>query len=111
MSGLRCSIAAAALLALAASTATPVSAQDPSRAGARSCVSGWGCGGLLPPLGFYVDSVTDGGRYITLEDGTVWEVQLDFRAVTGAWQHDDFVEVRRILAPTGDYEWLFTKAD
>jgi hypothetical protein len=76
------------------------------------CVSDWGCGtSIRPPLGFYVDTVSDDARYITLEDGTVWEVQLDFRAMAGGWRRNDFVEVRRIAAPTGDYEWLFTNAN
>jgi hypothetical protein len=109
MSSLRLSIAVSALLALSGTTSA--NAQDALPASARSCVSDWGCGAVRPPLGFYVDSVTDDGRYITLEDGTTWEVQIDFRATTGAWQPNDFVEVRRIAAPTGDYEWLFTKAD
>jgi len=111
MSGLRFSIAVAALLVASPLLATSANAQDTSLANVRPCVSDWGCGGVRPPLGFYIDSVSDGGRYITLEDGTMWEVQIDFRAVTGAWHRDDFVEVRQILAPTGDYEWLFTNTE
>ena len=77
----------------------------------RPCVFNWPCGAVRPPLGLYIDTVTAGGRYITLEDGTRWEVQLDHRARAAGWTGEDFVEIRRIDAPTGHYEWRFTKVD
>ena len=110
MSRLRLSVALSLLFGLL--TTAPANAQDSNAVAiAPPCISDWACGALRPPLGFYVDTVSDGGRYITLEDGTVWEVQLDHRAAVAGWERDNFVEVRRIAAPTGDYEWLLTKAD
>jgi hypothetical protein len=61
------------------------------------------------PVGFDVVAVTDGGRYLTLQDGRVWEVEISDRATTGSWVAGDFLALRRISAPLGDYEWLFLK--
>lgn len=61
------------------------------------------------PVGLDVVAVTDGGRYLTLQDGRVWEVEISDRATTGSWTAGDFVALRRISAPLGDYEWLFLK--
>jgi hypothetical protein len=61
------------------------------------------------PVGLDVVSVADGGRYLTLQDGRVWEVEISDRATTGSWVAGDFVALRRISAPLGDYEWLFLK--
>jgi hypothetical protein len=108
MNALRFSVALSLFLGLSAASAR---AQDNRPAELPPCVSDWACGSTRPPLGFYVDTVTDDGRYVTLEDGTVWEVQLDYRAAVAGWQRDNFVDVRRIAAPTGDYEWLLTKTD
>ncbi len=106
----RFSLALSLCLSLLAITA--VRAQEtPSSAQVPPCVSDWSCGSVHPPLGFYVDSIVDDGRYVRLEDGTLWEVQVDSRATVAGWQQGNFVEVRRIAAPTGDYEWLFIKAD
>jgi hypothetical protein len=61
------------------------------------------------PVGFGVTGVADGGRYLTLEDGRTWEVEISDRATTGSWASGDFVALRRISAPRGDYEWLFVR--
>lgn len=58
------------------------------------------------PVGFGVIEVSDGGRYLTLQDGRIWEVEISDRATTGSWVAGDFVALRRISAPRGDYEWL-----
>ncbi len=110
MASLRFSLALSTLFGMIA--VVPLRAQDSLVIATPSCVSSWDCdNNIRPPLGFVIDTVTDGGRYITLEDGTRWEVQLDSRATVGAWQRNDFVDVRRIAAPNGDFEWLFTKGD
>jgi hypothetical protein len=100
---------AVAVLALAlAAPATPLAGQAPWSP-APSCLSDWSCGPNRAPLGFYVRAVDDGGRYVTLEDGSVWEVEISDRATSASWQSDDFVGVRFIAAPRGDYEHLLTR--
>lgn len=93
---------AALALALAAA---PLAAQAP----APSCLSDWSCGPNHAPLGLYVRAVDAGGRWVTLEDGSVWEVEISDRATSAAWQPDDFVGIRPIAAPRGDYEHLLTR--
>jgi hypothetical protein len=61
------------------------------------------------PVGFGVTAVSDGGRYLTLEDGRTWEVEISDRATTGSWAPGDFLALRRISAPRGDYEWLLLR--
>jgi hypothetical protein len=61
------------------------------------------------PVGFDVTTVSDDGRYLTLDDGRTWEVDISDRATTGSWAAGDFVALRRISAPRGDYEWLLLK--
>ena len=96
----------ALLLMLAA---TPLAAQGPI-ATAPSCLSDWSCGPTRPPLGLYVRAVDAGGRWVTLEDGSVWEVEISDRATTASWQPDDFVGIRHISAPRADFEHLLTRA-
>jgi hypothetical protein len=66
---------------------------------------------LRPPAGFDVLAVTEGGRYVTLQNGTVWEVEISNRATTGSWRSGDFVGIRRIWAPLDGYDWLLTKTE
>jgi hypothetical protein len=35
---------------------------------------------LRPPAGLDIQDVTEGGRYVTLQNGTVWEVEISDRA-------------------------------
>jgi hypothetical protein len=61
------------------------------------------------PVGFDVTTVSDDGRYLTMDDGRTWEVDISDRATTGSWAAGDFLALRRISAPRGDYEWLLLK--
>src|SRR5690242_13054820 len=61
------------------------------------------------PVGFDVSAVDEGGRYLTTDDGRTWEVEISDRATTGSWVAGDFVAIRRISAPRGDYEWLLIR--
>lgn len=63
-----------------------------------------------PLAGFDIDSVTDGGRYISMRNGTVWEVEISDRATTGSWEAGDFVGVDRIWAPRDGYELQLRKS-
>jgi hypothetical protein len=64
---------------------------------------------LRPPAGFDVQDVTEGGRYVMLQNGTVWEVEISDRATTASWEAGNFVAIRRIWAPRNGYDWLLTK--
>jgi hypothetical protein len=65
---------------------------------------------LHAAAGFGIDSVTDGGRYISLRNGTVWEVEISDRATTGSWEAGDFVGIDRLSAPRDGYEWQLRKS-
>jgi hypothetical protein len=98
------------VLVLALASVPPALSQEPTLAlAAPSCVSDWGCWGERPPLGFYVQAVTDGGRYVTLEDGSVWEVEISDRATSAAWTPEDFVSLHRIGAPRENYEFELSR--
>jgi hypothetical protein len=98
---------AIAVLALTLAGA-PLAAQGPL-ASAPSCLSDWSCGPNRAPLGLYVRGVDAGGRWVTLEDGSVWEVEISDRATAASWLPEDFVSIRHISAPRGDYEHLLTR--
>jgi hypothetical protein len=61
------------------------------------------------PVGFSVTAVSEDGRYLTMEDGRTWEVEISDRATTGSWAVGDFLALHRISAPRGDYEWLLLR--
>lgn len=63
-----------------------------------------------PLAGFDIDSVTDGGRYISMRNGTMWEVEISDRATTGSWEAGDFVGLHRIWAPRDSYEWQLRRS-
>lgn len=66
--------------------------------------------GLVPrPVGLYVSAVEEGGRYLVLEDGSRWEVEISDRATTASWAADDFLNLSWIAAPRGDYEYLLRR--
>ena len=89
----------------------PLLGQETATAGPISCLSDWACGALRAPLGFDVQAVADGGRYLTLEDGSLWEVDISDRATSSAWQPGDFVATHPIHAPRDGYEWLLTRTE
>ena len=66
---------------------------------------------LRPPAGFDIQAVTEGGRYVTLQNGGVWEVEISDRATTGSWQAGDFVGIDRISAPRDGYDWRLTRTE
>jgi hypothetical protein len=61
------------------------------------------------PVGLYVSAVEEDGRYLALEDGSLWEVEISDRATTASWLPDDFVNVGWIAAPREDFEYLLTR--
>jgi hypothetical protein len=96
-------------LALAGAGAVPAAGQAANPVPAPSCNADWSCTPYRAPLGLYVRAVDDGGRYVTLEDGSLWEIELPDRATTASWQTDDFVGIRTIAAPRADFDILLTR--
>ena len=85
---------------LAAQSAVPVS----------TCESDALCGQVPRPIGLYVRAVEEDGRYLALEDGSYWEVEISDRATTASWAADDFVNLSWIAAPRGDFEYQLSRA-
>jgi hypothetical protein len=71
----------------------------------------WNCYNVTLPYGLYVREVTDGGSYVTLEDGSVWEIRLPQRPVASSWRAGDFVQLKTIAAPVDRFEILLTHGD
>jgi hypothetical protein len=88
--------------------AAPLAAQ--SAAPISTCESDALCGQVPRPIGLYVRAVEEDGRYLALEDGSLWEVEISDRAMTAGWTPDDFVNLGWISAPRGDYEYLLSRA-
>ena len=85
---------------LAAQNAVPVAA----------CDSDALCGRVPRPVGLYIRAVEEDGRYLALEDGSLWEVEISDRARTASWTPDDFVNLSLIAAPRGDFEYQLTRS-
>ena len=75
----------------------------------RGCV--WNCYHVVLPYGLYVREVADGGSFVTLEDGSVWEIRMPQRPVASSWQPGDFLVLRTIPAPVQNYDILLTHGD
>jgi hypothetical protein len=71
----------------------------------------WNCYSVVLPYGLYVREVTDGGSFVTLEDGSVWEIRLPQRPVASSWQPGDFVQLRTIASPVQNFDILLTHGD
>lgn len=69
------------------------------------------CYSVVLPYGLYVREVTDGGSFVTLEDGSIWEIRLPQRPVASAWRPGDFVRLKTIAAPVGQFEILLSHGD
>jgi hypothetical protein len=87
-----------------------VTAQAESRAPQLPGCS-WNCYSVLLPYGLYVREVNDGGSYVTLEDGSVWEIRLPQRPVASSWQAGDFVQLKTIGSPIDNFEILLAHGD
>ena len=71
----------------------------------------WNCYNVVLPYGLYVREVTGGGSFVTLEDGSVWEIRLPQRPVASSWQAGDFVQLKTIAAPVDRFEILLAHGD
>ena len=71
----------------------------------------WNCYSVVLPYGQYVHEVRDGGSYVILEDGSVWEIRLPQRPFASSWRPGDFVVLKTIAAPVQNFEILLTHAE
>ena len=69
------------------------------------------CYRVVLPLGLAIRQVTDDGSFVTLEDGSVWEIRLPQRPVASSWQSGDFVQLKTIWAPVDRFETLLAHGD
>ena len=69
------------------------------------------CYNVVLPFGLYVREINDDGTYVTLEDGSVWEIRLPQRPVASAWRAGDFVQLKTISAPVDRFEILLARGD
>ena len=79
----------------------------------QSTIAGctWNCYNVTLPLGMTITEVTDGGSFVTLDDGSVWEIRLPQRPVAASWRPGDVVEVRNVHAPVDRFEILLAMGD
>ena len=69
------------------------------------------CYRVALPLGLAIREVTDDGSFVTLEDGSVWEIRLPQRPVASSWQPGDFVQLTTVWAPVDRFETLLAHGD
>jgi hypothetical protein len=69
------------------------------------------CYRVVLPLGLAIREVTDDGSFVTLEDGSVWEIRLPQRPVASSWRPGDFVQLKTIWAPVDRFEILLAHGD
>ena len=89
--------------------ALPAAAQTAAPVALGSCAFDAYCAPFPPPVGLYIRAVEEGGRYLALEDGSLWEVEISDRATTASWLPDDFVNLSWIAAPRRDFEYLLAR--
>jgi hypothetical protein len=78
---------------------------------ASSVGCGQRCYRVALPLGLYVQQVIEDGRYVMLEDGSVWDIRLSQRPVASSWRPGDFVQLKTIWAPVDGYTVLLAQGD
>jgi hypothetical protein len=85
----------------------------PAAAQAQSAAVGCDrhCYRVVLPLGMTIREITDDGSFVTLEDGSVWEIRLPQRPVASSWQRGDFVQLTTIWAPVDRFETLLAHGD
>ncbi len=71
----------------------------------------WHCYRVALPLGLAIREVIDDGSFVTLEDGSVWEIRLSQRPVASSWKPGDFVRLKTIWAPVNGFEILLAHGD
>jgi hypothetical protein len=97
-------------LAALAFTTTTAAAQAQSGAAERPGCT-WNCYRVQLPYGLYIREVTDGGSFVTLEDGSIYEIRLPQRPVASSWQAGDFVQLKNVWSPVDGFEMLLARGD
>lgn len=69
------------------------------------------CYSVVLPYGLYIREVTDGGSFVTLDDGSIWEIRLPQRPVASSWRAGDFVQLKTIASPVQNFEILLIHGD
>jgi hypothetical protein len=69
------------------------------------------CYRVALPLGMAIREVIDDGSFVTLEDGSIWEIRLSQRPVASSWKPGDFVRLKTIWAPVDGFETLLAHGD
>jgi hypothetical protein len=82
-----------------------------AQAQATSVGCAWHCNRVVLPLGLAIREIIDDGSFVTLEDGSVWEIRLSQRPVASSWKPGDFVRVKTVWAPVDGFEILLAKGD
>lgn len=100
----------AGALAIAFAGSAPLAAQNAAPAALAACDSDALCSRVPRPVGLYIRAVEEDGRYLVLEDGSLWEVEISDRATTASWAPDDFLNLSLIAAPREDFEYLLRRA-
>ena len=85
----------------------------PAAAQAQSTALGcnWHCYRVVLPLGLTIREIIDDGSFVTLEDGSFWEIRLPQRPVASSWKPGDFVQLKTIWAPVDRFEILLARGD
>jgi hypothetical protein len=97
------------VLSALALVATEAGAQaQPASLPAAGC---WNCYRVVLPYGLSIREVTAGGSFVTLEDGSVYEIRLPQRPVASSWRPGDFVQLKTISAPVDRFEILLAHGD
>jgi hypothetical protein len=98
---------------IAVLTAVLILSAGSAAAQAQSTAVGctWNCTRVVLPLGLTIREVTDDGSFVTLEDGSVWEIRLSQRPVASSWRPGDFVQLKTIWAPVDRFETLLAHGD
>jgi hypothetical protein len=99
------------VLALTLVAHAAAQAQSASSAGSSTVGCGQRCYRVALPLGLYVQQVIEDGRYVMLEDGSVWDIRLSQRPVASSWRPGDFVQLKTIWAPVDGYTVLLAQGD
>lgn len=97
-------------LAVLTLVSTEAAAQAQSTASSGPAC-GWSCYRVVLPYGLHIREVTADGNFVTLEDGSIYEIRLPQRPVASSWRAGDFVQLKTISAPVGRFEILLARGD
>lgn len=73
--------------------------------------SAWAAYDVVLPYGLHVREVKAGGSFVTLEDGSIYEVRMPQRPVASSWQPGAFVVLTSIRAPVSNFDILLSHGD